>query len=137
MTQHQGKTLADNRPLSPHLGIYKWPLTMALSILHRATGVALFAGTLLLTWWIILNAYSTWLPNEFLAEFFRSVLGKLVLLGWSGSLFYHMCNGVRHLLWDIGIGFEIHTAKKSGIAVLIATAILTALSWCMAFCTTV
>lgn len=133
MTQSQGKTSADNRPLSPHLGIWKWTLTMTLSILHRATGVALFVGTLLLTWWVILNAYSSWIPNEFLSSFFHSILGKLVLLGWSASLFYHLCNGVRHLLWDIGIGFEVHTAKRSGIIVLIATALLTALSWFLAF----
>ena len=125
--------MKDNRPLSPHLGIYKWQLTMALSILHRITGVALFLGTLLLTWWIILSIYAPWNINSFLGPFFSSPIGKVMLMGWSAALFYHTCNGVRHLCWDIGLGFEVSTAKKTAVLVLIATIILTAVSWYLAF----
>jgi succinate dehydrogenase / fumarate reductase, cytochrome b subunit len=133
MAEYQGKTLEDNRPLSPHLGIYKWQLTMAMSIIHRLTGVILFGGTLLLAWWIVLNVYSEWNPNILLATFFQSIIGKIALLAWTASLMYHLCNGLRHLFWDIGVGFEVQTAKRSGVAVLIATIILTALSWYLAF----
>jgi succinate dehydrogenase / fumarate reductase cytochrome b subunit len=133
MAEYQGKTLEDNRPLSPHLGIYKWQLTMALSIVHRLTGVVLFTGTLLLTWWIVLSIYSSWNPNVVLWPFFHSVVGKVIVLGWSASLFYHLCNGIRHLFWDIGKGFEVNTAKKTAVLVVIASIVLTALSWYAAF----
>src|SRR5215470_13862202 len=92
-----------SRPLSPHLQIYRWPITMALSIGHRATGLALSVGTLLLVWWLVALAMG---PQAFaLAQgFIGSWLGKLLLLGWSFSLFFHLANGIRHLVWDTGQG---------------------------------
>lgn len=105
-----------SRPLSPHLGIYRWPITMATSIVHRMTGIALAAGTLLLAWWLIAAASG---PDTF--AFFNATvstpLGKLVLLGFVWSLAYHLLNGIRHLAWDFGLGFAVPTANKTGVLV--------------------
>lgn len=119
---------ANERPLSPHLQIYKPQLTSALSILHRLTGVALGFGTLLLVWWLAAAAAG---PEAFATAqgFIGSWLGLLLLFGWSVALFYHLCNGIRHLFWDAGYGFELPQAYASGWAVVIATGVLTLLAW--------
>jgi succinate dehydrogenase / fumarate reductase cytochrome b subunit len=92
------------RPLSPHLQIYKPQITMVTSITHRATGIALGVGTLLLAWWLIAvaagpEAYAT------VTAFTTSWFGQIILFGFTWSLFYHLCNGIRHLFWDMGQGF--------------------------------
>jgi succinate dehydrogenase / fumarate reductase, cytochrome b subunit len=117
-----------DRPLSPHLQIYRWQLTSVLSILHRASGVALSAGTILLVWWLIAAASG---PETYegVQEFLGSWIGLLLLFGWTLSLFYHLCNGIRHLAWDTGWGLEIRTAHVTGYAVLAATAVLTVVAW--------
>lgn len=120
------------RPLSPHLQIYRWRLTMLLSILHRATGVSLAIGTMMVVWMLLSAASGEEAFNCF-AQFSSSVLGQLMLFGWTVALFYHMANGVRHFFWDIGKGYEIKTAFASGYMVLIFTAIMTALVWCPVF----
>lgn len=119
---------AHERPLSPHLQIYKPQLTSALSILHRLTGVALGLGTLLLVWWLAAAAAG---PEAFATAqgFIGSWFGLLLLFGWSVALFYHLCNGIRHLFWDAGYGFELPQAYASGWAVVIATGVLTLLAW--------
>jgi succinate dehydrogenase / fumarate reductase cytochrome b subunit len=119
------------RPLSPHLQIYRPQLTSVLSITHRATGIALAAGTLLLVCWLIAAASG---PQAFasLQSFMGSWLGLLLLFGWSASLFYHLANGIRHLFWDAGYGFDLKTAYASGWAVLAATAALTMITWVIA-----
>jgi len=116
------------RPLSPHLQVYKWQITMVLSICHRATGVALSVGTLLLVWWLVALAMG---PQAFAAAqgFLGSWLGKLVLLGWTFSLFFHLANGIRHLFWDAGYGFEIKTTTVSGWTVVVASVALTVIAW--------
>jgi len=116
------------RPLSPHLQVYRPQLTSVLSITHRATGVALAAGTLLLVWWLVAAATG---PAQFstVQTVMGSWLGKLVLLGWTFSLFFHLANGIRHLFWDAGIGFELKTTYASGWAVVAASIVLTALAW--------
>lgn len=118
----------DNRPLSPHLQVYKPQLTSMLSILHRLTGVALAFGTLLLVWWLIAAATG---PGAYDAvqSFIGSILGRLLLLGWTFSLFYHLANGIRHLAWDTGRGFELATAYATGWLVVIAAIVLTLVSW--------
>lgn len=121
--------MMSERPLSPHLQIYRWELTMALSILHRITGAALAVGTLMIVWMLVAAALGEGAYNQFQA-FASSPFGKLMWFGWTVALFYHLCNGIRHIFWDIGLGYEIKTAFRSGYAVLIATAILTALVWC-------
>lgn len=116
------------RPLSPHLQIYSFKLHMAMSIFHRITGVALVVGTLLLVYWLAAAA-SGRDAYESAAGFLGSWFGYLLIFGWSIALFYHLCNGIRHLLWDAGKGFEIEQIRKSGIVVLAATAALTVLAW--------
>lgn len=117
-----------SRPLSPHLQVYKPQITSVLSILHRITGVALAVGTLLLTWWLIAAASG---PEAFTAAqgFIGSWLGLLLLFGWSWALFYHLCNGIRHLCWDIGLGFDLPTVRASGWVVVAASVILTVGAW--------
>lgn len=121
-----------DRPLSPHLQVYRWTLTMAMSILHRATGVALAVGTLMVAWMLLAAASGPEAFDCFL-KFSGSPLGLFMLFGWTVSLFYHMANGVRHLAWDMGYGYEIKTANTSGYAVLIVTALMTAAVWCPIF----
>ena len=122
---------ADRRPLSPHLQVYKPQLTSVLSISHRITGVALAVGTLLLTWWLIAAAAG---PDAFavVQGFLGSWLGYLILFGFSYALMYHLCNGIRHLFWDAGYGFELETVYKSGWATVIASAALTVIAWAIA-----
>lgn len=117
-----------DRPLSPHLQIYRWRLTMALSILHRITGIALAIGTLMVIWMLLAAATGAEAFAVF-TGFAASTLGQVFLLGWTAVLFYHMCNGIRHLFWDMGRGFEPKVAFGSGYAVLLAAAGLTALVW--------
>lgn len=117
-----------NRPLSPHLQVYRPQITTVLSILHRATGVAVAVGTLLLVYWVTAAAAG---PEAFASaqSFLGSPIGLILLFGWSVCLFYHLCNGVRHLAWDVGYGFELPNVYRSGWAVLIATAVLTLAAW--------
>lgn len=117
-----------SRPLSPHLQIYRWQITSVLSILHRLTGLALSLGTLLLVWWLVALASG---PDAFATAqaFVGSWLGRLLLLGWSFSLFFHLANGIRHLFWDAGYGFEIKTTTASGWAVVVASVALTVIAW--------
>lgn len=119
---------ADRRPLSPHLQIYRPQLTSVLSILHRLTGIALAVGTLLLVYWLASAAAG---PDAYhrAQSFMGSWLGVLLLFGWSVALFYHLCNGIRHLFWDAGYGFELSQAYTSGWAVVIGTGTLTVLAW--------
>ena len=116
------------RPLSPHIQVYRWPLSMALSILHRASGVALGVGTLLLTWWLVSVASSDQVFDG--AQWFMgSALGLLLLFGWSAALIFHFFSGIRHLVWDAGIGFDAPHYNNSGWAVVIATGVCTVLVW--------
>lgn len=120
---------ANHRPLSPHLSIYKPQITSILSITHRATGVFLFVGVLLLVWWLVTSVYgdiTAW-------SVFGTVLGRIFLALWSVALFYHLLNGIRHLFWDMGKGLSVPCATKSGITVIAGSVLLTLLSWCIAF----
>ena len=117
-----------NRPLSPHLQIYSWQISNTTSILHRLSGVGLSLGILCLVTWIVAAAVGE--------DFYKSVagllggpLGLLVLFGFSASFFYHLANGIRHLCWDAGYGFEKKRARLTGWVAIITAAILTALFW--------
>lgn len=116
------------RPLSPHLTVYRWPITMTMSILHRVTGGALYFGTLLVAWWLIAAATSQHY-FDFVSWIYGSWIGRLVLFGYSWALMQHMLGGLRHLVWDTGVGLEKHTASKIGWATLIGSAVLTILIW--------
>lgn len=117
-----------NRPLSPHLLNYRFPLLVLLSGTHRATGVVLAIGTLLLTYWIAAAAYGAEAFDR-ASRLLGSPIGYLVLFGFSFSLFYHLANGVRHLLWDIGWGFELPVARKSGAVMVAVTLLCTVVTW--------
>ena len=117
-----------SRPLSPHLQVYRWYLTMALSIAHRVTGAGLAVGLLLLTWWLLALAGG---PDSFATV--RVVMdnwfGGLVLFGFTLFLWFHALNGVRHLVWDTGYGLDKGVARQSGIVVVGGAVILTLLTW--------
>jgi succinate dehydrogenase / fumarate reductase cytochrome b subunit len=121
----------DNRPISPHLGIYRWQLTSVLSILHRATGVALSAGSVLLVWWLVAVAAGEPAYTQ-TQHFLGSPVGLALLVGWSVSLFYHLCNGIRHLVWDSGHALDLRSTYIGGWLVLAATVLLTAAAWAAA-----
>jgi succinate dehydrogenase / fumarate reductase, cytochrome b subunit len=118
------------RPLSPFMfpTWYRFQLTSAMSILHRLTGIALAVGSVLLTWWLVAVAAGDALFTT-THDFLASPIGALLLFLWSVAFFYHLCNGVRHLVWDVGLGFALRKARRSGYAVLAATVVLTALTW--------
>ncbi|RBP49262.1 succinate dehydrogenase, cytochrome b556 subunit [Arenicella xantha] len=115
------------RPLSPHLQVYKPQLTSMLSILHRGTGVVLTLGIPFLVYWLMVLAAG---PEAYakLEPCLSHMLVKLALVGWTFALFYHLCNGIRHLFWDVGRGFEMDTLHKSGWLVLFSAALLTAVT---------
>lgn len=116
------------RPLSPHLTIYRWPITMTLSILHRATGIALSFGLLVLVGWLTQAAAG---PEQY--QVFRTAMsgpvGIVLLIGWTFAFFLHLANGVRHLVWDVGYGFEKSQANASAWFALVFAAVLTAAFW--------
>ncbi len=123
-----------NRPLSPHLQVYKPQITSMLSILHRMTGAALAVGTLVLVWWLAAAATG---GDTFAGAqaVIGSWFGRLLLFGWSFALFYHLCNGIRHLFWDIGRGYDLETVAKTGWAVIICSTALTVIAWVWGYST--
>jgi len=118
----------DNRPLSPHLQVYRPQLTSILSILHRVTGAALAVGTLLLVYWLWAVAAG---PEAYASAsgFFDNWFIQLLLFGWTFALYYHLCNGIRHLFWDAGYGFELDSLYQSGKAVVVIAAVMTVFTW--------
>ncbi len=122
------------RPLSPHLQVYKWPLAMAISILHRLTGVALAIGAVLLVV-VLISVAAGAASYEVMRGYIASSLGQIFLFLWTVALFLHLFNGIRHLVWDAGYGFEKSTTKNSGILVFLATIVLTAVVWIAAYLT--
>lgn len=116
------------RPLSPHIQIYRWQAQMVSSIVHRATGVALAVGTLVVIYGLIELAGGEDGFNEFRA-LIGSPIGMLLMLGWSWSLFYHLCNGIRHLIQDGGAGYEINQFVRSSWLSLIGSVVLTVVAW--------
>ena len=116
------------RPTSPHLGIYRWQIGNSLSILHRLTGVALALGLLALCYWLVSLAGGEQSYVE-AAKWFASPPGLFGLVGWTFAFLYHLLNGVRHLFWDAGYGFELKDAYRSGWTVVAVSLIATAASW--------
>lgn len=121
----------NDRPLSPHLSIYRWPITMVSSILHRATGIAMAAGFIVLVGWLFDAASGPDVYAKFLGVM-DSTLGCVLLVGWSYAFFYHLSNGIRHLVWDTGRGLEIGQATASAWFVIVASIVLTAAFWWVA-----
>jgi len=121
-----------SRPLSPHLQVYKPQLTSVLSICHRGTGVALTGGSLLLVYWLaaLAGGESSYASAS---AFISSWFGLLILFLFSFATFFHLCNGIRHLYWDSGRGFDMDSVYLSGRVVIAATVVLTLLTWIIAF----
>lgn len=120
------------RPLSPHLQVYRLPLTAIASITHRATGVGLGFGTLMLTWWLVAAASG---PEAYAGFqwFAGSFLGLLILFGFTLALCFHLLNGLRHLFWDAGWGFDKVVSHKASVAVVAGSLALTVIIWLLAF----
>lgn len=118
----------EERPLSPHLTIYRWPITMTLSILHRLTGVALSAGLVLFVAWLAAIAWPA-LPYDGLMRFLGGPLGRALLLGLCFSFFFHLVNGVRHLVWDSGRLLGKAQALASSWVVIVVALLMTTAFW--------
>lgn len=123
---------ADNRPVSPHLQIYRFMWTMALSILHRMTGVFLSIGAIFLVYWLVSVASGAH-AHETARELIASWPGRLLLFGWTLAFWFHFSNGMRHLFWDAGQGLELGPARVSGYLVVVAAVILTLITWGAAY----
>ena len=119
------------RPLSPHLQIYSPQINMVMSIIHRITGVALYFGTLLLAYWLV-SAASGPEAFEFANGLFGSLIGRIILLGYTWALLHHMLGGIRHLIWDTGNGLSIASADMLCWISVIASLVLTVVIWVMA-----
>ncbi len=121
----------DNRPLSPFMH-YRLGWTGYPSILHRITGVVLSVGSIFLVYWLVALASG---PDAYATAqaLFGSIIGKIVLFGFTFALFYHFCNGIRHLIWDAGVGLELETALRSARVVVAASIVLTLLTWVLYF----
>ena len=116
------------RPLSPHIQVYRWQVQMVSSILHRATGIALSVGTLLVVCGLVELAAGEDSFNEY-KSLIGSPIGMVLLLGWSWALFYHLCNGIRHLIQDSGAGYTIPQFVRSSWLSAICSIVLTVLVW--------
>jgi succinate dehydrogenase / fumarate reductase, cytochrome b subunit len=121
-----------NRPLSPHLQIYKFQLTMAVSVLQRITGSGLAVGLIVFAYWLGAAAYG---PETYATAqaFLSSWFGTLLLVGFTAAGWQHLQNGIRHLFWDIGWGFDMETTKASSTAIVVGTVVLTALTWILVY----
>lgn len=124
--------LRGNRPLSPHLQIYKPILTMVMSILHRITGAGLYFGTILLAWWLIAAAAG---PSyfDFVNGIYGSIIGRLVLFGFTWALVHHMLGGLRHFIWDMGAGFGTKAREWLAWATIIGSVSLTLILWVIGY----
>ena len=126
------RAAAKPRPLSPHLTVYRWPVTMTMSILHRVTGGALYFGTLLVAWWLTAAAG----PQsyfDFVNGIFGSWFGRLVLFGYTWALGHHMLGGIRHFVWDTAVAMEKRTASKIAWANVVASVLLTLAIWVVGY----
>ena len=120
------------RPLSPHLQIYKPMLTMMMSIVHRITGAALYFGMMLIAWWLIAAASG---PNAYayVEWFMGSLIGRLILFGYTWALLHHMFGGIRHLIWDTGHGLEPEARERLTVITLVSSVLLTLVLWIVGY----
>ena len=120
------------RPLSPHLSIYRKQITSVLSILHRITGITLYAGLVMLVIFIAVVAY---FPTYYssLHELMSSLLFRLAMFGWTGAFYLHFFNGIRHLFWDMGKGMDIPSVNKTGWLVVVFSLLATVATWVVAY----
>jgi succinate dehydrogenase / fumarate reductase cytochrome b subunit len=125
-------TKAPLRPISPHLQVYRWPIPMMMSILHRITGVGLYFGTLLMVWWLLAAGSG---PNAYgkMGAFINSAFGRLILFGYTWALIHHMLGGIRHLIWDTGYGFAQNEREALSLATIVGSAVLTIALWVVGY----
>ncbi len=129
MSENSSKLqIKSKRPLSPHLQIYKPQITSVMSILHRLTGAFLSLGSLVMAYWFYAAAYDME-SYEFVYNCFTSIIGRIALIAWSAAFYYHLCNGIRHMFWDMGKGFELDALRRTGLMVLAVSSILTSATW--------
>lgn len=128
------KNNKDQRPTSPHLQIYAWNISSVTSIMHRLTGVSLYFSIVAISWYVVLFTYRIDSSGE-MSESCDCLWGNLIeyalcaaAMAMIFALYYHFCNGIRHLFWDIGKGFQLETAKRNGFLVIIVATILTVLT---------
>lgn len=116
------------RPLSPHLQVYRPLINMVMSIMHRITGVALYTGTVLLAWWLTAAATG---PDyfQFVSNILGSIPGRIVLIGYTWALMHHLLGGLRHFIWDTGAGYDLVTVQRLSWGTIILSLALTALIW--------
>jgi succinate dehydrogenase / fumarate reductase cytochrome b subunit len=119
---------AEERPTSPHLSVYRWQITNGLSILNRITGAVLLVGLLLLAAWLISAALGEY-RYQSVQKIILSPCGTFVMVGFTLAFYYHLLNGIRHLFWDLGWGFELDTVTLTGVTTVLATIALTAITW--------
>jgi succinate dehydrogenase / fumarate reductase cytochrome b subunit len=126
MADNPQRPLASTRPLSPHMTIYRWPVTMMTSITHRVTGVGLAFGAVILAWWLvsISNGPEGWQSFHAVSD---TPIGLLILFGLTWALIYHFLNGIRHLAWDLGYGFDKRVAERNSV-IIFALSIIAALA---------
>jgi succinate dehydrogenase / fumarate reductase, cytochrome b subunit len=125
--------LSKQKPISPHLTIYKPQISSVLSILHRVSGVVNFFVTICLVWCAIALVNDVKGSFSFIEEFFQTTLGVLILMVWTYSLCFHLCTGVRHLFWDLGFGFNIKTMNQTGWLVIALSLFIWSLVWLKIF----
>ena len=118
-------------PLSPHIQIYRWHISSLLSITHRISGLINLSALILIFFWLIILSLGKNNYESFLL-IINSFFGKFILIGFTWSMIFHSLSGVRHLIWDLGYGFEIKTANISGIIVIISSLVLTIIFWLFA-----
>ena len=121
-----------NRPLSPHLQVYRFAMTMVMSIFHRITGVGLYLGTALLAWWLVAAASGP-AYFDFVNRIFGSWIGLIVLFLFSWALIHHMLGGLRHLVWDFGVGLDAPARDRLAMATLIGSIVITVVLWAIGF----
>ncbi len=119
---------ASKRPLSPHLQVWKWTLTMTMSILHRATGVANTVGLLVIVWWLLAAATGPEAYDTFMV-FATSMIGKVMFVGWTFAIYLHMFGGIRHLIMDTGRLLDIKTSNMAVLFIWASAVVLTAVTW--------
>ena len=124
--------MTDNQnPISPHLQIYRWHISSLLSITHRIVGVINLLAVILMFFWILILSFSE-NNYEFFLQAINSFFGKFILIGFTWSMSFHILSGIRHLVWDMGYGFEIKTANISGILVIFSSLVATIIFWLLA-----
>ena len=120
------------RPLSPFITVFRWPITMATSIVHRATGVGLAGGLMVVTWWLVAVSSGPEAYNFFI-DMVETTFGQLVLFGFAWALAFHAVNGIRHLAWDLGYGFALRTANITGVVVLVLSLLLAVAAFALVY----